>query len=192
MKPTLSNLPDSHLLNLLKKGKQDAFEVIFDRYWKRLYSYAFRIYAEEKICEDIVQEVFISLWEKASDSHILNLEAYLLRAVKYKIANYIRDLKFNQTHIDALLYIPSPSTTEKPLEYQEFESKIFSEIEKLPPRSKEVFLLSRFEHLSNTEIAEKLNISIRTVETHISMALKQLKSQLDFFQFSLIVVGMFL
>lgn len=187
-----STLPDAGLLDLMKDNNSDAFEVIFERYWKRLYSYAYRIYADEEICEDIVQEVFISLWEKAADSHILNLEGYLLRAVKYKIANHLRDLKFSQAHTDVLQNIPSPSKTEKALEYQEFENKVFSEIEKLPPRSREVFMLSRFEHLSNTEIAEKLNISIRTVETHISAALKHLKSQLDIFQFSLIVIGMFL
>lgn len=192
MKKPKTNLTDDQLQQLLNHGRKDAFEVIFERYWKRLYSYAFRIYAEEEICEDIVQEVFISLWEKSETSRILNLEGYLLRAVKYKIANHIRDLKFTETHLDILQNIPSPQQSENGIEYQEFEEKIFKEIQNLPPRSREVFLLSRFEHLSNIEISMKLNISIRTVETHISTALKHLKAHLDIFQFSLVIMGMFL
>ena len=191
MKPDFSTLSDDQLQKFLNQGQVRAFEEIFERYWKRLFSYAFRIYQDDKICEDIVQEIFISLWEKSETSHILNLEGYLLRAVKYKIANHIRDLKFTPVHSEILHNIPSPSKVENKLEYDEFELLVRKEIGKLPPKCKSVFLLSRFEDFSNAEIAKKLNISIRTVEKHISDALKHLKSNIHSQELSLIIILMF-
>ena len=192
MKTSLLLLSDTELQKKLQRQDQLAFEVLFDRYWKRLYSFAFKIYKEEAICEDIVQEIFISLWEKSTNTNIVNLEGYLLRAVKYKVANYIRDLKFDSGHLEILENIPHPSKTDKHLVYQEFEAGIFMEIKKLPPRSQEVLILSRLEHYTNIEIAQKLGLSVRTVEKHISDALKLLKMKIDPYQFSVFITGMLL
>jgi RNA polymerase sigma-70 factor (ECF subfamily) len=192
MKTTLSNLCDSELQQYVKEGNKQAFEVIFDRYWKRLFSYAFKVYNDEKIAEDIVQEIFISLWEKSNDANILNLEAYLIKSVKYKIANHIRDLKFSPVHIEILHNIPCTFKTEKDLEYKEFEKDIFNEIKKLPPKCQEVFMLSRFEDYSSTEIAEQLDISVRTVEKHISNALVHLKATYGTYHLAVLITGMFL
>lgn len=192
MKTLLLLLSDTELQKKLQRQDQLAFEVLFDRYWKRLYSFAFKIYKEEAICEDIVQEIFISLWEKSTNTNIVNLEGYLLRAVKYKVANYIRDLKFDSGHLEILQNIPHPSKTDKHLVYQEFEAGIFMEIKKLPPRSQEVLILSRLEYYTNIEIAQKLGLSVRTVEKHISDALKLLKMKIDPYQFSVFITGMLL
>ncbi|RTY83692.1 RNA polymerase sigma-70 factor [Flavobacterium sp. ZB4P23] len=192
MKTTLLLLSDTELQTRLQHQDQLAFGILFDRYWKRLYTYAFKIYKEEAICEDIVQEIFISLWEKSANTSIENLEGYLLRAVKYKVANHIRDLKFDSGHLEILQNIPNPSGTDKHLVYQEFESEIFKQIKKLPPRSQEVIILSRLEHYTNIEIAQKLNISVRTVEKHISDGLKLLKMKIDPCQFSIFITGMLL
>ena len=192
MKTSLLLLSDTELQKKIQRQDQLAFEVLFDRYWKRLYSFAFKIYKEEAICEDIVQEIFISLWEKSINTNIVNLEGYLLRAVKYKVANYIRDLKFDSGHLEILQNIPHPSKTDKHLVYQEFEAGIFMEIKKLPPRSQEVLILSRLEHYTNIEIAQKLGLSVRTVEKHISDALKLLKMKIDPYQFSVFITGMLL
>jgi RNA polymerase sigma-70 factor (ECF subfamily) len=192
MKTTLSNLCDSELQQHVKEGSNQAFEVIFDRYWKRLFAYAFKIYNDEKIAEDIVQEIFISLWEKSNEANILNLEAYLIKSVKYKIANHIRDLKFTPVLIEILHNMPNTFKTEKDLEYKEFEKDIFDEIKKLPPKCQEVFMLSRFEDYSSAEIAEQLGISVRTVEKHISNALKHLKATIGVYHLAILVTGMFL
>jgi RNA polymerase sigma-70 factor (family 1) len=192
MKMQLIKISDTELQKRLKNQDQVAFEALFDRYWKRLYSYAFQIYNDEAICEDIVQEIFISLWEKSATATILNLEGYLLRAVKYKVANHIRDLKFDSGHLEILQNIPNPSRTDKQLVYQEFEEGVFREIKKLPPRSQQVLILSRFEHYTNIEIALKLGISVRTVEKHISDALKLLERKVDPYQFSAFVMGILL
>ena len=192
MKTKLSKLLDSELQQLVKEGNNPAFEVIFDRYWKRLFAYAYRIYQDEKICEDIVQEIFISFWEKSNDANILNLEAYLLRSVKYKIANHIRDLKFSPIHLEILQNIPNNVQTDNDMEYEEFEAEIFNEINKLPPKCQQVFMLSRFENYTNPEIAEELEISVRTVEKHISNALKFLKSTIGTHHLGILIIGMFL
>jgi len=192
MKTTPTHLSDTELQKRLQSQDQNAFEILFDRYWKRMYAYAFKIYKEEAICEDIVQEIFISLWEKSATNTILNLEGYLLRAVKYKIANHIRDLKFDSGHLEILQSIPHPTKTDKHLVYREFEAEVFREIKKLPPRSQEVLILSRLENYTNIEIAQKLGLSVRTVEKHISDALKLLKMKIDPYQFSVFITGMLL
>lgn len=168
-------MSDDELQKLIFQGNSDAFAVIFNRYWKKLYSYAFKIYKEEAICEDIVQEIFISLWKNSGNTVILNLEAYLFRAVKYRIANQIRNLKFDQQHLDVLESIPAPHYTVNDIEYIEFEKGIMDDINRLTPKCREVFLLSRIDQFTNAEIADRLSLSIHTVEKHISNALKQLR-----------------
>jgi RNA polymerase sigma-70 factor (family 1) len=175
MENYLLKMSDDELQKLISQENQEAFAIIFNRYWKRLYSYAFKIYKEEAVCEDIVQEIFISLWKNSGNTVILNLEAYLLRAVKYKIANQIRSLKFDKEHIDVLETIPAPHYTVNDIEYIEFEKGIMDQINRLTPKCREVFLLSRVDHFSNAEIAEKLSLSIHTIEKHISNAIKQLR-----------------
>ena len=175
MEKDLLKMPDEELQKLIFEGNDAAFSIIFNRYWKRLYLYAFKIYKDEAVCEDMIQEIFISLWKNASSTVILNLEAYLLRAVKYKIANQIRNLKFDRQNTEILESIPDPNLTLNDLEYVDFEKNINDQINKLTPKCREVFLLSRIDHFSNAEIAAKLNLSIHTVEKHISNALKQLR-----------------
>lgn len=169
----LSALEDKELLKLSSKNNSKAFEEIFNRYWKRLYTYAYKIYKNSEVCEDVVQEVFISLWNLNKENTILNLEGYLFKAVKYKIANHIRDLKFSTQQLDFIESIPDSFFDN--LEYEELEKDVFKKIEKLPVKCKKVFKLSREEQKSNAEIAQILNLSIRTVETHISNALKILR-----------------
>lgn len=191
MKNKLTTLSDEDLLQLVSNGNENAFAVIFDRYWKRLYHYTFKIYRDEKVCEDIVQEIFISLW-KNSQNTILHLESYLLRAVKYKIANHIRSLKWDSDHLDALEELPTLQKTVNDIEYKELESDLMEKINLLSPKCKEVFLMSRVEYLSNAEIASRLQLSIHTVEKHISNALKELRSHLQHWQYYTIVCLMLL
>ncbi|MBK0369190.1 RNA polymerase sigma-70 factor [Flavobacterium agrisoli] len=191
MKKRLIGYSDKELQALAGNGNQMAFEVIFDRYWKPLYRYAYSIYQDEEVCEDIVQELFIDLWNKMPSATILHLESYLLKAIKYKVINHIRSLKFTQEHLDILETISIPSKTMDDIEYKDFEKTVINHINKLSPKCKEVFILSRFEYYSNTEIAIKLNISLLTVEKHISNALKYLRNNFDDYQLSAFVIGMF-
>lgn len=185
-------LSDTELLAQLRSGNRVAFEEIFNRYWNRLFAYAYKIYEDEALCEDMVQEIFIRLWERSGELSVSNLEGYLFRAVKYKLANSIRDLKFTVQHTDVLSGLPAMPAVNGQMEYQELEKEVFVLVDQLPHRCKQVFRLSRVDSLTNTEIAEKLDISVRTVETHISNALKYLKVNLNVASLFFITVLFFL
>lgn len=187
-----SLLSVNDLAGLLHKGSPKAFNTLFERYWKRLYAYAFRIYPNEKICEDIVQELFIILWEKHKDTIIKNLEGYLFRAVKYSIATHLRDRKFTALQEGVISTLAMPSAAERKLELQDLENALDRSIGELSPRCRTVFKLSRFDHRSNLEISEKLDISIRTVEKHISDAIAQLRVKVNLFHLLLVFMLTFL
>lgn len=158
-----------------KQGDRPAFNELYEYYWKNLFLYAYKIYQDGAICQDIVQEVFINLWERNSENEILNIEAFLFRSVKNRIANRIRDLKWNDAIEDIVNSISSDEKPDNVIELKETTSLINEIIQNLPPRCQEIFRLSRFENKDNTTIAKELNLSIRTVETQISKALAQLR-----------------
>jgi len=171
-------LSDEELLRKVCAGDRISFTDLYNRYWKRLYQYAYKILEDELACEDIVQEVFIRLWERASTVEIHNLEAYLIQSINYRVANVFRRLKFSAAHEEALISIPSPRSADQEMEISELEHMLDKGINLLPDKCREVFLLSRKDHLSNLEIARRLNLSVRTVETHLYRALQILRSHL--------------
>ncbi|EKF54406.1 ECF subfamily RNA polymerase sigma-24 subunit [Galbibacter marinus] len=182
------DLADDELLLRIKQNDSQSFKVIFNRYWKRLYFYAYKIYQDSDLCDDCVQDLFVSLWENREHVVILNLEAYLFKAIKYQVSKHVNRLNFQSISPETLSSLSEGSTIENTLEYQEFEEEINTKITALPIRCREVFVLSRFQHKTNAEIATQLKISIRTVETHISHALKQLRSQMDESLYLIIIV----
>lgn len=181
---TENNLPDDQLLLLIKNDDTQAYKVLFDRYWKRLYAYAYKICQDPNICDDCVQDLFVSIWENRAHSVILNLEAYLFKALKYQVAKHVKRINYNILPQDALGILSEDQNAETELEYQELQEKIHLKITELPERCREVFILSRFKNKTNAEIALQLKISKRTVEAHISHALSQLRSQLGDFNYS--------
>ncbi|AGA78181.1 RNA polymerase sigma factor [Echinicola vietnamensis] len=178
MNDSENTISDHQLLSRLKQGDNAAFHVIFDRYWKRLYAYAYNVYRDEGVCEDCVQEIFISLWQNNKTTNILHLESYLFKSIKYKLSGHIKKLKFDLVHDEALKQLSSPESESTTIEYQELEETLTSQINKLTGKCHEVFVLSRLQNKTNSEIAEELNISKRTVESHISNALKLLRTNL--------------
>ena len=170
---------DEEIFGQIKVGNPEAFQLLFDRYWKKLFVYAYKALNHPEACEDAVQEVFINLWERKEKLEISNLKGFLFQSVKNKIANHVRRTKFTRDHLDVISSASlTDNSTENIIAYRETEHFIHSAIEQLPVRCREVFYLSRFERLNNQQIATKLNLSIRTVETHISNALKNLRHTL--------------
>lgn len=167
--------------NLIKKGNKKAFQRIFEQQYKPMVNFAYRIIREQQVCEEIVQEVFIYLWEKKETIEIRSsLTSYLYSAVKNKCINYIKlELPKNQATMD--IENAGISIEMKDFDHRDSQQLavfIDQAIKSLPPKCRNIFLLSRSGGLTYEEIAEDLNISIKTVENQMSIALKKLRQSL--------------
>ncbi len=155
------------------------FESLFRQWYGPLCRYAFRLLEDKLAAEDIVQEVFIKVWDKREILEIEAEKAYLFRAVYHAALNQIKADKTKQ-QVSELegREIPAFGSPEDGLHLEETEKKLALGLEALPGGCREVFKLSRFEELSYKEIAEVLNISIKTVEAQMGKALKVLRQHL--------------
>ncbi len=168
---------DELLFEQMVQGSEQAYYDLFDRHWERLYAIAWRLLNDSEAAKDVVQEVFLNLWERRSTLEVQNAAAYLSRAAKFKALNHLRDHPSDR--LRSLEEAVEQSTGESaPLDLSDLQLELSDALNGLPERCRQVFLLSREEQLSNQEIAEQLNLSQRTVETHISNALKHLRKHL--------------
>ncbi|ATP57387.1 RNA polymerase sigma-70 factor [Pedobacter ginsengisoli] len=168
---------DSVLIKYLKDGNRIAFNAIYFRYAEVLYQYALNILKEPDDCEDVVQNIFIWLWENRQQLQISNLRGYLLAATKFNLTRKIVSSK-RREEILSSTFQADPIYEEESLEIKELRSAIFEGIQLLPPKARQIYQLSREDHLSNKEIAARLGISEKTVEAQITISLKKLKTHL--------------
>lgn len=171
---------DEELIALLAKNSDLAIEQIFQKYYEYLCNIIYRYLRDGALAEDIAQDVFMELWRKHSSIRIqTSLKAYLKRAAVNKTLNFIRDNKISFDGEDELpgLQGNMVSATAQ-MEAEEMQLLINQAIDELPERCRMIFLLSRFEDMTYKEIAQKLNISVKTVENQISKALKVLRDTL--------------
>ncbi len=178
----LVNYTDEDLLILLKKGDRDAFNCIYNRYWKGLFFCALKKLGEKEEAEDLIQDLFVSIWTKREDFEISSsLKAYLFTALKYKIINHFEFKKVRRKHLATLkdAFSELDNGTSNTLLAEEVEKRVEVGINKLSPKVKLVYQLSRDENLSLDEIAERLEVSKQTVKNQISKALKVLKAHLN-------------
>lgn len=170
------------LLSLLKQDDHEAFAIIYNHYWRSLLNYAHKRLANPEDAEEVVQEVFIRLWERRSEIEIsTSLAAYLHSAIKYKIYNRYRYfLSRKEAHkISGLTDVADAIQPIDALEFRELENSVRNAINALPSKCREVFVLSRNERLPNKTIAQRLGISVNTVEKHIGKALQLLRFRLS-------------
>jgi len=177
-----STYSDSELVALLSQGNQQAFETLYSRHWEDLFKTAFFILRDHDSCKDIVQDIFVWIWERRNGLEIQSLKSYLKAAVKFKVANYIRSGNIRESFFDELShadYSASQATSEEMAEVKELNSLIQQAISHLPDKCREVFRLSRNESLTNQQIAERLGISIKTVENQMTIAIRRIRSEID-------------
>ncbi len=170
----------------LKQGDKEAYEFLFRKHYASLCHYAEKYVKDSVAAEDIVAQVFCNLFIKRKEIFIQSLQPYLFFSVRNNALNYLRDKKtFSEIDdkVENELYrnLNSPELNLEhvnPLLHREAENLLENAITSLPPQCKEIFLLSRHEQLTYKEIAEKLNISVNTVETQMSRAIKKLSGLL--------------
>lgn len=164
--------------------EEQSFEIAFKAFFKGLHSYAQAILKEPETAEEIVQSVFLKLWEKRETLDInSSLKAYLYRSVYHDCLNYIKHQQVKRKHWEHAHYEMTqgkPEEVGEQIKDQENElyERLQLALEKLPEKCRMVFNLSRFEELKYQEIANRLGISIKTVEAHMGKALKTLRVEL--------------
>lgn len=181
-----AKLSDLDLIGLLKQQDEAAFTEIYNRYWKKLFTAAANKVHDFNEAEDIVQKIFITIWDRRSVIEIKSsLASYLAVSVKYHVFKSL-DCSFRQKHFkdekaaNAVLEISDDSTRQW-LEFQEIRKRLEQLVAELPEKCKLVYQLSRDKGYSQKQIAEELNISEKTVEAHLGKALKSLKTGLRSF-----------
>lgn len=172
---------DEDLISMLKNGSRDAFTELYNRYKGILILHAYKKLGNFEEAKEIVQEVFSMMWlNHASLPEVKNTGAYLYTLVRNKVLNFIEHRGVEARYAASFKDFISDQhyVTDLQMREKEMQAMIDREIEALPPKMREVFLLSRKEHLSHKEIAEKLEISEFTVKNHIKAALKILRMKL--------------
>ncbi|WP_316820816.1 RNA polymerase sigma-70 factor [Pedobacter gandavensis] len=176
-----SSYTDQELVDLLKLDDQVAFAEIFDRYHGPLYIHAFKRLQEREECRDLIQELLGSLWSKRKYLRIsTTLSGYLYMSVRNRIFNLLTKKKLNDAYVSAIQYLETEKTfsTDHLVRQKQLTVIIDQEIAALPPRTREIFELSRKGFLSHREIATQLDISEQTVKTTVNNALKMLRTKL--------------
>lgn len=180
-----------------EKSNLKHFEQLFKMHFKALKIYSMRYVFNDHIAEDIVQDAFFDLWNRQDKIELgEHVKSYLFKSVYHKSLNYLRDKKTNMTiepandYILLDSYLQAMQNQEEYLIVEEIQQEITKVIDQLPPQCKKVFILSRTFELKNREIAEKLDISIKSVEKHITKALAIMHEHLkkiSLFMFMLII-----
>lgn len=173
---------DLLLFDSVKSGDLPSYEVIFKKYYKELHRFAFSYVRDPSIAEEMAQEVFLYMWEKRKKIEIqTTLKTYLYSAVKNKCLNYIKlELPKQQSMADiseVMLSVSSPRKDEG--ENEQLKRYIQKAIDALPKKCRRIFLLSRNAGMTYEEIAEELDLSKKTVENQMGIALKKLRESLE-------------
>ncbi|WP_461633383.1 RNA polymerase sigma factor [Labilibaculum euxinus] len=171
---------EQDIISKFKRGDESGLRLFFDLYYVPLCAYAHKYFDSIDQAEDIVQEAFITLWEKNRLIHFTgSIKAYLFSIVRNNSINKIKQenrYRFEEIENKAYGIIEDKFESQ---ELDERKSKLYQEIDLLPKQCKKVFEAIVFEKMKYAEIAAELNVSVNTVKTHYSRALKQLRSNLD-------------
>lgn len=172
------NTDSKLLINRLKRGEEAAYEMLFREYYQLLTVFANKYVRDIETSKEIVQDLFVHLYEKRNRLDInSSLKSYLFRSTQNRSINYINAQKIRNKYAEHVKFNTSleENSLENEVNKTELEHALYRAIDDLPPKCQTIFKMNRFEGLSNNEIAEKLSLSKRTIETQISKALKILR-----------------
>jgi RNA polymerase sigma-70 factor, ECF subfamily len=174
----------NQLFEKIQNDNKDAFELLYKKLFPRLKDFAYRVVRDEDIAKDIVQDVFIKLWEKKKEIKLINIEAFIFKVLRNQCISHIKNLKIVENvkinlsgliQAEELYRIDFIKNEPYLLVEKELQMEVESVMNSLPEQCKNVFHLSRIEGLKNREIAERLDINIKNVERHITRALTTFK-----------------
>ena len=175
---------DEQLLSSLRQRDQRAFTEIYNRYWGVVYTHIYKMLRDEEEAKDGVQEVFSKLWLKAEQiQSSQNLAGFLFRSARNLVFNLIEKDQVRQKYLQSMTSFVNevdPNTVDR-IDEKELQALIELEIEKLPPKMRRIFELSRKEELSHKEIAQRVNLSYQTVKKQVQNALKIIKPKISHF-----------
>lgn len=178
----IQTIPD---IQSLRKGEKKAYEAIYNEFFGVLFHLCLHYLHDEKIAEEIVQDTFMKLWEiRNALNDQFNVKSFLYTVAKNNSLNYIRNQRVSMKHLENIKYLEMQFNYEalerlgNYVRFEELRNKIEESIANLPPEIIKTFRLSRFEELSYKDIANRQDISIKTVEARISKALRILRVEL--------------
>lgn len=184
------NLSDSEVLGRIKKGDEKAFEALYKSFFSMLCLFSYRYVKKAEIAEEIVQDVFFHIWEKRSQFELTtSFKSYLYKSVHNNSLKHLRHQKIVMAYENSTTFSGSEKITgQNLLEEAEVYQILHGVIDELPERTRDIFQLNRFKGLKYQEIADYLQISVKTVEAHMSSVLKILRARLKDYG-SFIVAG---
>lgn len=180
-KSAYNKYSDDELISRLRLGDLSAFTAIYMRYNGILYSHAYKRLPDREELKDILQDIFIYIWNnRETITFNVDLQAYLYTAVRNKVLNVFQSQKFKSDYITSFeeIMVNNEPMPDEALRHKELISIIDAEVSALPPQMRTIFELSRNANLSHKEIAEKLNISPLTVRKQVNNSLKILRVKL--------------
>ncbi len=177
----------------LQAGDRKAFKDIFERYYESLCRYCMLRIGSREEAEEIVQDIFVKLWTKRSELNIhTSLRAYLYRTAMNKIINRNEHMQIRHIHQQYVKSDPDQVADSDLLHEKEIQFLAAETIESMPEKRRQVYLMSRQEGLKYIEIADRLTVSVKTVEAHLSKALEQLRASLKDYMTIWITISTFL
>ncbi|MBB2147909.1 RNA polymerase sigma factor [Pedobacter gandavensis] len=171
---------DQELWGAIQQDNSKAFDLLFERYWEKIYSTCYGYLKNEEACKEIVHNIFLDIWQKRETLEVISFKHYLTSAARYQVYKVIRKEKLNPIQlIEDYSLVPHldwvRNQGEEKMRDEEIGRNLEEVLNTLPKRCKEVFVLSRMKNFTNDEIACKLGISKRSVENQLTQALKVLR-----------------
>lgn len=176
-----SSISDDELVKKLEAGEEWAFCEIYRRYWKKMFRQAFSKTGSDDAAKEIVQDIFLDLWQRRGKVNIQELERYLSRAVKYQVLDFYDRQILKKRHHEAILatvYDEVTESVEDQMAFEELKEKILECIGSFSEKTRQIFTLNRMEGKSVSEISRFLDVPERTVEYHITIGLRHLRGHL--------------
>jgi|GEM_PF-137795 len=187
-----STVSDLDLLDAIRHDDEDAFAELFRRHWKRVHDMAISRVRSQEITAEIVQDLFISLWDKRASHSIRNLSSYFHTAVKNKALNYIESQMVRKNYRDYYrkYFAAWDNETERTVAFDDLMGAIEVAMKQLPEKTRTVFQLNKLEGWSVPEIAERLHLSEKSIGYHLTQSLKKLRFHLKDYFIALVLTAL--